>query len=333
MVSKSMAFIVPTYNRANGVAYYLDKEMPVFAEKFVDVIIFDSSESDETKRVVEAYRHEHPEYADSLHYDYYCEGKADLRAIDRKVYTACKKYADAYAYLWLCGDGAVFHIETLWDDVLSAIQRKADCILLHDTKSRPTETCVYDSAEMLLKDYCTALTLLGSAIFSSECVREMVAQCPVITGDDFWLWLPLSFFHAKAAKEIYAEVVCNGNLFEINPHKGESFWVQNGDAFWQWTKVWPEAINRLPECYNDIKDEIIRKQSKEVLSIKGLLGLKASGTLTVARISAYRDDITKTTRIPLLAFYLIAALGNVKALAAIRSIYRRIRYKKGESIT
>lgn len=327
MANKRLAFIIPTYNRSRNIAYYLNAQMPAFVERCIDVIIFDSSESNETKQVVQTYKYEHPEHAHYLFYDYYHGNKSDLRALDRKVYNACKKYVDTYEYLWLCGDGPLFQIEKLWDELSTAMQEKADCIAFHSILSKSFNAHYYESCKLFLKDYCWVLTLLGSAVFSSKNLKIMVDHYPVITGSDFWYWLPLAFFHMKAGKRIHAVVVSDKQPYVMNPYRTEPYWKQNGDVFWQWAKIWPEAIHQLPEYYDDIKDEVTKAPEKnmKLFSIKGLLGLKATNRLTVDSINTYKDYLNQVTNTPILVFYLIAVFGNQKVLSFIRTMYRKVK--------
>ena len=330
MEKNLLAVIIPTYNRPENITFCLNAQMSALSARGVDLIIFDSSENNETQLAVKTYKYMHPAQAEHLFYERYCGNEMDLRALDRKVYTACKQYTDTYTYLWFCGDGPIFHIDELWDEIVSALKCGVDCVVFRSTLAKTPNVRFYESSKLFLQDYCWVLTLLGSTIFSSKRLEVMVQRCPVITGNDFWYWLPMAFFHIWDREPISAVVLDNERPYDMNPYRKEAYWKTNGDVFWQWAKIWPDAVNQLPSSYNGIKEKICRAPEKnmKLFSIKGLLGLKADGQLDVKNIYAYRKYFKQVTSTPVAAFYLIAILGNKKILVFLRRVYRSIKGEK-----
>lgn len=328
MSKKRLALIIPTYNRPQCVDYYLGKRLNQFAERNIDVIIFDSSTSEETKTTVQKYQ---KKGAKNLFYSYFHEEQIDIRSIDRKVYIACKKYAECYDYLWFSSDGTVFDIKGLWNELSAAMEVEADYIAVNHIMADDFQRRQYSDSRNFLCDYSWELTLIGANIISTKHLLKAVRQYPVITGDDFWYWLPLACFHLFAYQKIKAIVLGNSCPYEMNPLRADPFWKKNGDTIWQWAKIWPEAIDALPAYYDDIKEIVIRSQEEHmhVFTIKSLLGMKASGQISFKDVVRYKTYLVRVTETSILWFYVITLFGNRRILTAIRGIYRKVK-KRGK---
>lgn len=315
-MSMSLGLIIPTYRRPECVKYYLDSQMTIFAKYQVDVVIFDSSEDADTKNVVAAYSEQHPQEAKHLRYDRYTGSAADLRALDKKVYTACERYMKHYDYLWFSGDGTVFDLSGLWDDIRKQMDKRADYIAVDSTqfniwKPRTDGVEYYADSRTFFKECGWLLTLLGSNILRCEHVAEVVKKYPVSRADGSPFWIPMAFLRFFSEKPISAAVVRSKNAYHINPERTEAFWMSNKDVLWQWAVIWPEAVDALPEYYDPVKEFAIREQNKSRLfSLKGFLKLKATGNLPLADVKRYSAYLKRVSGVPIWVIWLISRFGK-----------------------
>lgn len=326
---KKLAFILPTSNRPASISYYLEKQIDAFSSCKIDVIVFDSSDTDETKQIVERYQ---KQGISNLIYHFFVEKEIDKRAIDRKVYTACKLYAAQYEYLWFSSDSTVFDIVSLWNELEFAMNEKLDYIVWNHIQEKHPKERYYNDSRFFLLEYSWVMTLLGANVISSKCLLEAVHQFPVSNGDDFSFWIPLAIFHLFSERKINAKVLGHPLPYAMNPARGDPFWKQSGDTLWQWAKVWPEAVDALPCYYNEIKENIIRSQEKhmKMFTFKSLLSMRASGQIHLQDVIKYRTNISRVSKTPIWCFYLITILGNRKLLTMIKKVYKSMKLRGEE---
>ena len=72
MEKNLLAVIIPTYNRPENITFCLNAQMSALSARGVDLIIFDSSENNETQLAVQTYKYMHPAQAEHLFYERYC---------------------------------------------------------------------------------------------------------------------------------------------------------------------------------------------------------------------------------------------------------------------
>lgn len=315
-MAAELGFIIPTYNRPECVEYYLASQMEAFAAREINVVVFDSSENDDTRIVVEAFTAKNPKAAKYLHYDRYEGNKADLRALDKKVFTACQRYMGQYKYLWFSGDGTVFDIALLWGDIQMLMAQDMDYIAVDSTqfnvwKPRADGVEYYTDSCTFFKECGWLLTLLGSNILRCEHIEETAAKYPVLRPDSFAFWIPMAFLRLFSEKPIRAAVVQKRNAYCVNPKRTEAFWMTNRDVLWQWAVTWPEAVDALPGYYNPVKEFVIKEQNRgRLFSLKGFLKLKATGNLPLADVERYRVYFKRVSDVPIWIIWLISRSGE-----------------------
>lgn len=304
--------------------------MDAFADCKIDVIVFDSSDTNETKKVVDSFQKQGKK---NLFYHFYKEEDVDRRSIDRKVYTACRMYAAQYEYLWVSSDSTVFLISKFWEELKSAMIEKCDYIVLHHIQEKYPQGRQYQDSRTFLLEYSWVMTLLGANIIATRHLLQAIQKYPVISGEDFWFWIPMSIFHLFANKRINAKVLVCPSPYIMNPDRKDPFWKQSGDVLWQWAKIWPKAVDALPPYYNGIKEHIIRLQEENMhlFTIKNLLSMRACGQISLQNVRKYRKYLPRVTKTPIFCFYCITILGNQRLLMWMKRFYKAIR-AKGEHI-
>ena len=133
---KELGFVtvIPTCNRKKAVEYLLSVAAPCYRELGIDIIIFDSSNSDETKNIVERYKNYG--YYNVLYERY--QGEFDGFSLDEKVIEAYKKFSDEYKYIWLSRDGLIPIVNNIFDRIKYYANHNFECIIV-DTISRTNQ--------------------------------------------------------------------------------------------------------------------------------------------------------------------------------------------------
>ena len=115
-----LAVIIPTANRPESIAYYLETIIEKFNDYGIDFIIYDSSDNEETKKIVVKYQKKGYE---CLKYEQYT-GIYDGYAIDDKIIEAYKRHYDYYEYLWLMRDGLIINIPLCASKIYDLMKKK-----------------------------------------------------------------------------------------------------------------------------------------------------------------------------------------------------------------
>lgn len=328
MEKKALAIIIPTYNRLDCVKYYLDTQLEAFQNCGIDVVIYDSSEDSEVRDYVLKLCESGFQ---NLIYKHY-HGEKNTRAIDEKVFSACREMCSDYEYIWFSSDGTVFQIENLWLSISNYIKCRYDVIVLNHINARNEEDKYYCDSKTLLHDCGWILTMLGAGIVSTKVMEETMKQFPTSSKKNFWLWYPLAYFYLFAERPIKAVWLGCQNVYLENPFRTDAFWKVNGDALWQWGEVWVESIEALPGFYDDVKDDVIRSWDAHahLFSVKGILGMKAQGQISFSDVIRYKKYLGKITDTKPIWFYIITLFGNQRALSWVRKIYREMKEKRAE---
>lgn len=326
MEKKKLAIIIPTCNRLGCIRYYLETQLERFREYGVDVILYDSSDDDGVLNCADTFCRSGFQ---NLIYKRY-EEAGNVRAIDDKVFSACRELHGQYEYIWFSSDGTVFQIDSIWPSVSRGMEQGRDLLVLNHAHSSNIADRTYTDSRALLQDCGWILTMLGTGIVSARLIRETVERFPVTSRTDFWLWYPLAYFYTLAGRPVDAVWLGCQTPYRENPFRTDAFWKLNGDALWQWGKVWVESIEALPAFYDDVKAGVIRSWDAHtrLFSIKGLMGMRAQGQITHSDVVRYRAYIKKITDTKAVWFYIITLPGARTLLSWVRRMYRAIQ-KKG----
>lgn len=122
MNEKKMALCLLTYNRAEIVKSFIEKEIDILSEVDIDLIVYDSSELEETKKVIEAYNFQGYR---NLYYK-----KTDSRISSNvKFFNIAANVSSTYEYVWLSHDHTVFDSGVL-KYILECLKEKPDFVYL-----------------------------------------------------------------------------------------------------------------------------------------------------------------------------------------------------------
>lgn len=320
----SFVTIIPTCNRPKAIQYLLNYAAVLYRRYAIDVIIYDSSDNDETKSIVEDMRDNG--YYNVIYKRY--EGIYDGFSLDHKIISAYSEFSDEYDYLWLCRDGLIPVVDEIIEKIRYYAKQKVGCIIV-DTKSRTQnieiekEYSTRDDCEKLLLEHASRLQTLGMLIFSGTFAKRLVESVQ-LDDKTYSLWQMAAPFHLFA-KEPYRVVFFTKNLFAPNYCASSThFWSKAEKALRQWSSLWKNVIEKMPDEYANAKDKCMMVYTVDFhpFTIKNVLEMRGWGGLTLKMVKQYENDLRVTTKTPIWCFRLIACLPRVVARCAKKIIGR-----------
>lgn len=319
---KKICIIIPTQNRAKSIECYLEAMAGSFYNKGVYVIIYDSSTDDSTKHIV--YKYIEQGFS-NIEYARY-KGETEPKAIDMKVFTACKKYCSEYSYLWLTSDRTIVNIDTLWDNINKYCSHGYDLIVYDNRDYMGITLKEYTDCTKLFHDCCWRMTCLSAVLVSSRILTKCVENYPIIYLGSSQLWLPMTYFRVIANEPFKAIYFIKPDSWKANPCMSDAFWASSGNILWQWGKVWCESVNELPSIYNNEKDFVIYSHDKylRLFSIRSIISMRASGNITLEKVKEHSKYIPKITKTRMVWFYIVGIVISKRLIGIIRNIYHRL---------
>ena len=244
---KKVAICVPTYNRHEVIEELLLRCGKLFAKYNYDLIIFDSSTDDKTKKVCESMK-------DRLNNISYHKFDSNLHS-NLKVYRILqnKELIEKYDYIWIFSDSIRWS-----EDALRIIsdELEGDYHFVvpdpRDVEKKGTST--YRDNKIAYKDLAWYMTLYGATVVNTKTVLEDndwdYYEGKYCTSDRI-NFSHLCFYFDKMCniENLTLRHLCiNAHDFAASPLRKSSGWHK--DTFLVWCKYWSNAMNALPEDYN-----------------------------------------------------------------------------------
>lgn len=325
-MSPKICIVILTCNRSERIRYYINKFSFVYEKCDVDLIIYDSSDDDSTKIVVEQCIN----YGNKkLKYKFY-SGKYDGISLDQKVIDAYKETFNDYDYIWLCRDGLIINYEEIQNKIEKIFSQKYELIVVDSffrTKEKMKMTIVYNDCRKLLKEQCIRMVTLGTVILSSTLAKKLVNNYEV-NNKNYTLWQAIVPFYYFVDHDVNA-IAFYDNVFLYHPIQiRSSFWNKAGLALWQWGKRWYTVINLLPEIYENEKEFLypITMFDFNPFGIVQLFIMKSNGGLKFREVMNSKEYLKKTTITPFWKIVIISILPIPKKF--IRELIEENKYPK-----
>lgn len=310
---KKLVICVLTYNRDDVIQIFLDKETEIFKHNNLDIIIYDSSESDKTKKVVESYQ---AHGYDNLYYK-----KTDSNVSSNvKFFNVAENISDEYEYVWLSHDHTVFDGGSL-EHIMNCIDKKPDFMYLR--KQCADYGCIVEENlnEFAMKA-AWQLGRFGAAIMRNDTFLKKID----------WNKMSKKYLTDKRLKfsqiGLYLE-----RLTEIDKPKvftlefpRESFYdlFRFQKASWDSESIqicletWGEVISALPDRQYD-KNNLLQTIDKYFLSRNKLIELKKDGCYNLSSYLKYNKWIRRIMPEMKRDFFAVA----VFPCALLQKIYSR----------
>ena len=265
---KKMVLCLLTYNRAETVRTFIEKEIDVLREADIDLIVYDSSELDETKNIVETYNFQG--YG-NLYYK-----KTDSRiSANVKFFNIAANINSTYEYVWLSHDHTVFESGAV-KYLLECLNGKPDFIYLR--KQCLDYKCVIenDRNEFAMKA-AWQLGRFGAAIIRNDTFLKKID----------WEKMSLKYLTDKRLNFSQIGLYLEQLSLMDNPHimtvefPRETFYdlFRFEKASWDNETIriclesWGEVISALPDSYTD-KVSLLQTIDKYFLSKNKIVELK-----------------------------------------------------------
>lgn len=257
---KKLCVVIPTANRPASIFDWLNRRSREFSNLGVDLIIFDSSSNDETKKVVSNYTDFEGSTVRYVRYD----GVYDGVSLDHKVIEAYSRFGKEYEYVWPIRDGHIINIWNIQDQLYRIIEKRPDTIVVYDRKQNidelQEENWYTDDTDLqeMLRLHLRHMTILGCNILSADFIENLIQEEPLDSKKNYSLWQPFALFHYWS-RHTPRMAVSVGDYFSINVFTTpSSHWNKGGHGVWQWAKRWYELVNELPEVYGRAKDDVMK---------------------------------------------------------------------------
>ena len=306
-----LCIIIPTKNRPKAIEYYLRLRCQECSNFGVDLLIYDSSNDNLTKRIVERYSKK-----DNSTTKYYRINDDDS-SLDSKLISIYKDNIDKYDYIWVCRDGLLVNLWNVNNSLTTLLNSQPDLIVCYDQHQNETQISTGDycnKPEELFEKHCAHMTILGTIIVSSKLIKKIIEEVPLDSRQNYGMWQPISFFHYFDNHDFDCLFCVEHSLYLPNEYATPvSFWNKNGKALWQWGERWYTMITLLPQRYNNSKNKVLKIQTSDFhpFSIKELLILRASGSLTFKKYDCNKFYLSNVSNTSDLEFKLVCIMPKI----------------------
>lgn len=331
----NVAIVIPTCNRPETIKFLLAYSASLNRRLGVDIIIYDSSDNETTRDIVDEFRGDG--YYNVFYQRY--NGLFDGFSLDHKIIQIYKDYADCYDYIWVCRDGLIPVIDEAIEKLRHYKENNVGCIIV-DTKFRnegiEKEKC-YETIEdcgQFLREQAGRLQTLGMLILSGKFAKRLIETEP-IDDSNYSLWQMAAPFHAFA-KAPFKVVFFTRDVFVVNQKASVThFWGEAEKAIRQWGERWYNIIMNMPEAYNDAKKDCLMVYTSDFhpFSARLVMDLRIYGGLNANIVRKNTVILKRVSQTPMWYFYAISLSPKWMLRVFIRycrehkSVFNRIRKK------
>lgn len=291
----SIAMCMFTHNHPETVAQVLAATCLNYYLHGIDVYWYDSSEGDETEKIVRAWINRG--YTNL----YYVAVKGLIPGDKWSIISKGEGLSKQYDYIWPAKDRTIWPSKTL-DAVIEHIAECPDIMYLEvrGSASEPEKT-IYGDGITLYQKHSLGLTSIDTTIYKYDSVFSDTAAFYEAMENT------LSFPHFYMVLKKMAEArnlrlcVLQGSRINLYDIKTESGWLGRGQAFKVWKDSWIMVNEALPNCYAPYRDQVIKYVASQPWLLGGierLKELKAAGALTVENLGEIEKDWERVSDIP-----------------------------------
>ena len=302
-----IAACIPTYRHSEVIKDVLQKSIKNYYDCGIDIYYFDSSEDDETEKVVSSYREQG---FDNLYYEKLSSEYDPAKKIELIFRGGIDGNLKKYDYIWPVKDRSYCPKETLLE-IVNQIEEQSDIMVLGGL-TEISRHLLYDKADKFYKDWGWIVTSLDITIYKqSSMLKDCNMELDELSGLEYMKsWIQYVFLFRKLEKlDKKRIIVLCDNIWVYNSDLGESSWL-NSDKVWKVAKdYWIEANENLPDCYNEYKNTVIKQFTMLPWILGGrtrLMELHQKGILTPESYESVLVNWNKVSDIPIMTVYEIA---------------------------
>jgi len=267
-MNKELAICVPTYNNLKAISTFCAKEVPILEENNVDLYIFDSSTTEDTKKFIE-------ELNAKGHDIGYARYPSDMPS-NVKVYKLFEYISEKpYEYIWMIHDHTVFNVHALVN-ILSSLKNYPDFLTL-DMHNGEYKFCLFKDLDDFLVASAWKLNSFGASIVRND---------RFLRGTDWnniskkynskrtlkYSHIGLYFERASQINNFKAAMLtCNRRDFVDFQRSQKATW--HNETVKLCYEIWGSVISALPDIYKK-KREALHSQDYWYLSKYSMLTYK-----------------------------------------------------------
>lgn len=257
-----IAFCMLTFNHPQTIEHVLGRISDDFKNCGIDILVYDSSDNEETKSVVNLYVERG---ADNLRY---IECKEINTGDEKLLYVlGDDRLYDEYDFIWPCKDRTIIFGKNL-KDIVDSCKANPDAVIFAADMNRSgyiypeSKDCYVDVVE-LFRDYGALATSWESVLFNRKALMT-------IEWDKYY-----SDYGIGKDNNFNQPIVLFSMLSEINnpmvkvvhANPAERLYSSCSSSMWTnemmriFGETWPKAISRLPEIYDSEKAFVIKSET------------------------------------------------------------------------
>lgn len=293
---KRVALCIPTYNRPEVIEELLVRYHKTMANIGYDLFIYDSSENEDTQRIVE-------KYSQINDHVFYKGMSSDIHS-NKKVFEIYKEpfLKKEYRYIWVCSD-SVRLSDDAYRYIYDELEETYDYVVPNPRDEGRLETKTYTDYTKAFYDFGWHTQLYGSVIVNTQTVLTNVEWNKY---EEKWLtedcinYSHVGFYFERMAElrsEKIRHLSLNPDDYSSSPLRKHSGW--RNDTFLIICEIWPNVIKTLPECYNNQKRHVIRMgcEKSGIIGDRYLMDLKREGIYNPKIVMKYWSRWSEITNI------------------------------------
>lgn len=284
---KELALLIPTKNRKESLEYYLESKGERFAYYGIDIVVYDSSDNDDTSQFIKQYSKQH----DKVKLIYHRVQDSD-RYGTQKTNIALKETANEYQYVWLCGDQAIIDIDVCFGKLKSCMDQKYDVIHIYDKDVGITNRAYEDENEFF-SVFFWSMTHWCAFVLSSKFVLELDPYIDDYMKSGGMNPLVFSIFSLLKEKKFKIYYIYVNSFISNPPMRNLSYSHQMKDMMNGWIKMIYHGFNYLPKTYDEAKPAALEgvKENVRILSYPGAVLLRATGNINFSNVNKNIDAV------------------------------------------
>lgn len=274
----SIALCIPTYQRHECVYEFLHEHSEYYQKYGMDIYYYDSSPDDQTYSVVSA-------FCENVSGIYYVRIPTEMHS-NAKVYKIFQQYGlkKNYDFIWVCNDAIRFSERAL-ADMAARIDNSYDIVEMDPEDAEHLGLRTYEDPNLYLRDCAWKLTLYGAAILNVHTILNGVEWSTY--EEKFLKRKVINFSHVSLYFNRIVEmeqfralhIPVESKEFKSSMYKKHPGWHK--DTFFIFCESWVNTIERLPACYTEKKEAILKhgvltffkdEAAFENLRIEGIFG-------------------------------------------------------------
>ncbi|MFA7111793.1 MAG: hypothetical protein WC174_05460, partial [Bacilli bacterium] len=312
--------VIPTFNRSSCIKLFLEKCLDGYKGNLFTFEIHDSSVDNITKDLISEFQKKNKQV--KINYFKYDSGiNGDIKTIN-----ALKKATTDFCFL--LGDGVLVDFNAMERKLIENNFDKYILISFCNDKIFKKYCDMNDDNYITddLLEYCKHFfwndTLYGSTIISKKIIRNIIDNniCNKYYDTTNFLYICSLFDSISLEKEKMLLCLSQKEIYSVNQFKVLSGWKRNGTTIDVYCREYYLCVEKMYNSFDSIK-KYLEHEPSLMFSFKGILGLRATGSITLKKIKKNWFYIKKVIRKP---YRLYLSLIFPKCfLRLIRNIYKK----------